>query len=246
MTPPGEPLAVRLEAPVALPEAILEAARRARLDFADAAAFGALDWMELDRDGAGVRLDGPFELLDLKGRIRRVGDEVFAEFVVIASRFTDTGLQLLGGRLRRASGAFLELRLTPLSLQGASVGPPAQRVAAPAPPAAPAPAAKPVALPKPPGDRWAEALAESKKLEKSPAAAKLWLDDGATAVVPQRGDFVDHRQFGRCLVVRVDDEHISLRKPDGRIVQLGLPILEFSQKGAEGEAAVYDVQVRRG
>lgn len=241
MTPPPELLALRLENPVALPDAVLDAARRARLDFADVSGFGALDWVELERDGAAARFEGPFDLLDLKGRIRRVGDADVAEFVVTASRLTDVGPQMIGGRLRRAAGAFLELRLAPLAAIPAAAEPPAPRAAPPA-----APAARPAPLPKPPDDRWAEALAESKRLERSAAAARLWEGDGAAAEAPERGDFVDHRQFGRCLVVRIDDEHVSLRKPDGRIVQLGLPVLEFTRKGEEGGVAVYDVQVRRG
>ena len=94
---------------------------------------------------------------------------------------------------------------------------------------------------------WAEALAESKRLEKSgAAAARAWEDDASSAVVPLRGDVVNHRQFGRCVVAKIDDDHIFLKKPDGRIVQLGLPILAFAIQGAEGEATVFDVQVRRG
>jgi hypothetical protein len=261
MTRPAFALAFRLENPVMLPDAVLDAARRADLEFTDVSGFGALDWMELDRDGAVVRLEGPFDLLDLKGRIRRVGGNDLAEFVVTVSRHTDAGLQVLGGRLFRASGRYLELRLSPLAALAATT---AALVPEPTPPrpAPAAPAPPPIAvLPSPPpiveikpntaskalSEKWAEALAESKRFEKNGASAKVW--DGekeAAPVVPQRGDVVNHRQFGRCLVVKVDDDHISLKKPDGRIVQLGLPILEFSVHGAEGDLAVFDVQIRRG
>ena len=253
MTRPGDPLAIRLEDDVALPDAILGAARRAQLEFADVSGFGAIDWMELDRGGAVVRIDGPLELLDLKGRIRRVGETDIAEFVVTASRFTDAGLQVLGGRLFRASCRYLELRLTPLAAMVVAA-PAAARapLAEPQPPrAAPAPAPivelRPNAGSKELSEKWAEALAESKRFEKTGTSAKAWEEEEGTAtVVPQRGDVVNHRQFGRCLVVKIDDDHISLKKPNGRVVQLGLPILDFSVQGAEGAVTVFEVQVRRG
>ncbi len=264
MTRPGDFLAVRLEDDVVLPDAILAAARRAQIDFADASGFGAADWIELDRGGAVVRLDGPLDLLDLKGRIRRVGETDLAEFVVTASRFTDAGLQVLGGRLFRASCRYLELRLTPLEPLVVAAAP---GVSAPAPApshahapiaeppiqrAAPAPAPvvvelRPNAGSKALSEKWAEALAESKRFEKAGASAKAWAEEESTStVVPQRGDVVNHRQFGRCLVAKIDDDHIWLKKPDGRVVQLGLPILDFSVQGAEGAVTVFEVQVRRG
>jgi hypothetical protein len=272
MTHPADALAFRLEKPVILPEALLEAARRAELEFADVFGFGALDWIELDRNGSIVRLDGPFDLLDLKGRIRRVGDMDLAEFVVTVSRHTDAGIQVLGGRLFHASGSYLELRLLPLTALAVAQAP-AIAAAAHPPVAAPqiavaaaAHAQFPAAEPLPPrpapapvvveikpnigskalSEKWAEALAESKKFEKTGVQAKVWDEDETTvAVVPQRGDVVNHRQFGRCLVAKIDDDHISLKKPDGRIVHLGLPILDFSVVGAEGAVTVFEVQVRR-
>jgi predicted DNA-binding protein with PD1-like motif len=234
MTRMGEPLAIRLEGGVALPDAILEAARRAGLAFADVSGFGELEWVELQRGEGVARLVGPFDLLDLKGRIRRVGERDVAEFVVTLSRHTDAGLEVLGGRLARAVGSFVELRIEPLTALAAPATPAT-------PPREPAPArVEKMVL----GEKWAEALAESKRLEKG-AAAGVW-DDGPPAVVPKRGDIVNHRQFGRCVVAKIDDDYIFLKKPDGRIVQLGLPILTFAIQGIEGDATVFDVQVRRG
>jgi predicted DNA-binding protein with PD1-like motif len=248
MTRGGELLAFRLENDVALPEAILDAARRSDLAFADVCGFGSLDWAEIAKGDGVVRLVGPFDLLDLKGRIRRAGGLDLAEFVVTLSRHTDAGLEVLGGRLVRASGRFVELRFEPLSALGLAVS--GQAVApqvAPhaAPPSATSPEPLPVRAEKIAlGEKWAEALAESKRLEKN-GASRIWEDDVPT-VVPKRGDLVNHRQFGRCIVAKVDDDHIFLKKPDGRIVQLGLPILAFAAQGAEGDATVFDVQVRRG
>jgi len=247
MTRGAELLAFRLENDVALPEAILEAARRAELAFADVGGFGALDWVELAKGEGVVRLAGPFDLLDLKGRIRRVGEVDLAEFVVTVARHTDASLEVLGGRLARASARFVELRFEPLSALPATGAQPIAPQPSPFSPAAPAPpreATPPrvekIAL----GDKWAEALAESKRLEKN-GTSRAWNDD-APVVVPKRGDFVNHRQFGRCTVAKIDDDYIFLKKPDGRIVQLGLPILAFAIQGVEGDATVFDVQVRRG
>jgi len=251
MTRAAELLAFRLENDVALPGAILDAARRADLAFADVCGFGALDWAEIVKGEGVARLAGPFDLLDLKGRIRRVGELDLAEFVVTLARHTDAGLEVLGGRLVRASARFVELRFEPLSAFGAAVSvqaTTAQAASGAAPPVAVAyevspPRAEKLAL----GEKWAEALAESKRLEKSgTAAARLWEDDETAAVVPNRGDVVNHRQFGRCVVAKIDDDHVFLKKPDGRIVQLGLPILAFAIQGVEGDATVFDVQVRRG
>jgi predicted DNA-binding protein with PD1-like motif len=240
------PLAVRLENGVALPDAILDAARRAELAFADVSGFGMLEWVEIARGDGAVRLAGPFDLLDLKGRIRRAGGIDLADFVVTVSRHTDAGLEVLGGRLVRAAARFVELRVEPLAAapameQSVAAQPAAIPAAAPPAPVPPAPRVEKPAL----GEKWAEALAESKRLERAGAAgARLWEDETA-AVVPKRGDVVNHRQFGRCQVAKIDDDHIFLKKPDGRVVQLGLPILSFAVQGAEGEAIVFDVQVRR-
>jgi predicted DNA-binding protein with PD1-like motif len=243
MTRSVELLAFRLENDVALPDAILDAAHRAELAFADVSGFGALDWVELVKGEGVVRLAGPFDLLDLKGRIRRVGELDLAEFVVTLSRHTDAGLEVLGGRLARASARFVELRLQPLAALPAAAQPLAPQPTAPPVAAAATPRVEKPAL----GEKWAEALAESRRLERAgTAAARLWEDDDAAAVVPGRGDVVNHRQFGRCVVAKIDDDYVFLKKPDGRIVQLGLPILSFAIQGAEGDTTVYDVQVRRG
>jgi hypothetical protein len=90
--------------------------------------------------------------------------------------------------------------------------------------------------------KWSLALAESRRLERDGAAAN-W--DDVEPVMPARGDIVNHRQFGRCDVVRVDSEHISLRKPDRRVVQLGLAILVFEPAGEQDGKTAYNVAVTR-
>jgi predicted DNA-binding protein with PD1-like motif len=232
-----KPLALRLEKQEELPAAIESAAERLDLEFCDVSGFGVLEWIEIQTAGAEVprRLEGPLDLLDLKGRLRRAGGVKLADFVCTLSRATDSGVELLGGKLIAARAEFVEVAL--LGLEAVDIG---------ALPDA-APAAEPAAetgAPLP--GRWAEALAESRRQERR-ARERGWdWDSDEEELRPDRGDVVVHRQFGRCQVVRIDDEHISLRKPDGRVVQLGLAILEFSSSGTADGKAVYDVAVKKG
>ncbi|MDD5307012.1 MAG: hypothetical protein PHU25_06795 [Deltaproteobacteria bacterium] len=234
------PRAMRLEAGAMLPDAVERAADALGMAFGDAIGFGRLRWVELTfGDGrTPVRIKGPLELLDLKARIRRAGDARLADYVCTLARLTDNGVEVLGGGLARAEVEFVELSLTPLELAAVEPACAARaEVQAPRPPRD-----LPLPVPQPPAidERWAAALAESRRAER---LASLEVDEGAR---PERGDVVNHRQFGRCTVVKIDDEHVSLRKPDGRVVQLGLTVLRFTPAGREDKHAVFDVEVARG
>jgi hypothetical protein len=145
-----------------------------------------------------------------------------------------------------ARAAYLELAFERLTV----VDPPTVRAPA-EPPVEAAPAPQPssparVARQETAGvaSKWAEALAESRRMEREGRAAN-W--DESEVVMPARGDVVNHLHFGKCSVAKIDDEHISLRKPDGRVVQLGLTILEFKRTGGTaGGKPEYDVKVRKG
>lgn len=248
----SKPVGLRLEQGVDLPAAFESAATQLEIEFCDVSAFGELEWVELLAAGTedAQRLRGPLDLLDLKGRLRRAGEVVLADYVCTVSQATDSGIELLGGKLIAAQTVFVEVAL--IDLDAAEVEPPeveppevepvevelrTETVAEPAPAAEPAP---------PISGRWAEALAESKRQARR-AKERGWdWDSDQEELRPSRGDIVDHRQFGRCTVVRVGDEHISLRKPDGRVVQLGLSILDFTATGAEDGKVVYDVKVGKG
>jgi predicted DNA-binding protein with PD1-like motif len=251
MTEQPRPLAVRLEEGAILPGAVEAEAARLELEFCDVDGFGELAWIELQTAGASEprRFEGPLDLLTLRGRLRRVGDVVLADFACTVSRSTDNGIQLLGGQLVGARTNFVELRMVPLANVDDGDRP-ATRPPTPDEPAVAAPARTPATTGKPAaasgpalGDRWAAALEESKRQERK-ARSRSWEDDDG--LLPTRGDVVNHRQFGRCQVIRVDDEHITLRKPDGRTVQLGLAILRFTNAPPDGGATAYDVVVRRG
>ncbi len=235
--------AIRIESGESLPEAVDRAVEDLGLEFCDVTGFGRLEWVELkgDSNGPPTRMQGPFDLLDLRGRVRRVGSVIMSEYVCTISHVTDGEIRVFGGGLERAGVDFAELTFIPLVLaKGATVAKDAVAKDADTgqdapPPAAPSPV-------KDDASKWSLALAESRRVEREGAAAN-W--DDVEPVMPARGDIVNHRQFGRCDVVRVDSEHISLRKPDRRVVQLGLAILVFEPAGEHDGKAVYNVAVTR-
>jgi predicted DNA-binding protein with PD1-like motif len=232
----AKPFAVRFEGGADLPDAIVGASEQLGLSFCDVHAFGTLEAVEIQAAGAeGTRqLQGPLDLLDLNGRLRRAGGVVLADYFCTLSRATDSGIELLGGRLVAGRASFLEVTLFGL-----------EAVEVESRPDDPAEAAPPPEPKAPVVGRWAEALAESKRQERR-ARERGWdWDSDEEEVRPSRGDIVVHRQFGRCQVVRLDDEHISLRKPDGRVVQLGLAVLAFTPAGTQDGAEVYDVTVNK-
>ena len=240
--------AIRIEPGESLPEAADRAVEDLGLEFCDVVGFGRLDWVELNDDSQGppTRMQGPFDLLDLKGRVRRVGSVIMSEYVCTISHVTDGEIRVLGGGLGRAGVNFAELTFIPLVLaKGATVvkedvAKKAAEKEADTEQNVPPPAAS--ATVKDAAAKWSVALAESRRLEREGAAAN-W--DDVEPVMPARGDIVNHRQFGRCDVVRVDGEHISLRKPDRRVVQLGLAILVFEPAGEHDGKTVYNVAVTR-
>jgi hypothetical protein len=241
----SKPLAMRLEAGAILPDAVERAAEAIGMTFGDAIGFGRLRWVELTfGDGrAPLRVKGPLELLDLKARIRRAGDARLADYVCTLARLTDSGVEVVGGGLARAEAEYVELRFTPLAVASLETADAARPEPQPARPLRdPAPLAAEPAAPKAPvlDDRWAAALAESRRAERLAAI------EAHDATRPERGDVVNHRQFGRCAVVKIDDDHVSLRKPDGRVVQLGLSILKFTPAGREDKHQIFDVEVQRG
>jgi predicted DNA-binding protein with PD1-like motif len=235
--------AIRIERGESLPAAADRVVEDLGLEFCDVIGFGRLDWVELKGDSQGppTRMQGPYDLLDLKGRVRRVGSVIISEYVCTISGITDGEIRVFGGGLERAVVDFAELTIIPLVLAKDATA--AKDVVAndaytkpdASTPSAPSPV-------KDDAEKWSVALAESRRLERVGAAAK-W--DEVEPVMPVCGDIVNHRQFGRCDVVRVDSEHISLRKPDRRVVQLGLTILVFESAGEHDGKAVYNVSVTR-
>ncbi len=244
---------IRLEEGLELRSAVEEHAVKLELSFCDVGGFGELEWVELTGavEGETTFLEGPFQLIDLKGRIRLAGGTALVDLFCTVSRHTDNGIQLLGGNLKRAKTVFVELTFVPLAhFQGApndapkpTRSTPPKLVADSSRPDHPVESLtppRPTAPPSPSTDiRWARAIAESERVQKQ---AKK---DSRSDVIPSRGDIVNHLQFGRCTVVRVGDSHITLRKPNNRNVQLGIAILDFTPSGKEDKKSVFDVKVMK-
>jgi predicted DNA-binding protein with PD1-like motif len=240
--------AVRFESGAILPAAAEAAAADEALGFCDVRGFGELNWVELQPTAGGTRrLRGPLDLLGLQGRLRRAGDVVLSDWICTVSRETDNGIEVIGGRLVAAECSFAEVSLTPLTAVACESGKrPDDGPAATSSPVEARPEARPAAsapspaAPAPAAAMFAEAIAESRRQE---ASAPDW--DREDEVRPSRGDVVNHLQFGRCKVLRIDDDHVTLRKPDGRTVQLGLPVLSFRAVDTEGPGRAFDVRIRR-
>jgi hypothetical protein len=238
-----------LESEAVLPAAIEAAAAELGLEFCDISGFGELQWVELKTAGVErpIRFEGPLDLLQLKGRLRRAGDVTLSDYTCTVARATDNGIELLGGQLVAAGSAFVELGFAQLvAVESAGRSPALSAADEPSPAGEPASrVGDKTAGAETLADKWADALAESKRQERLAREQGLSWDSDAEEVRPSLGDIVNHRQFGQCKVVRLDDEHISLRKPDGRVVQLGLAILKFDPRGELEGKPVFDVVVSR-
>lgn len=265
-------LAKTIETEVAVPDFLDETALSLHLDFCDVNGFGNLKWADIvDSAGATVHLEGPIDLLSIRGRVRHAGAVTMSDYRVLLAKHTDNGIQVVGGQLMSGRATLLELSFTPLVsadmvtsvspvVSASSLTVPA-RVVVSSPPAAvahagaasPATTVSSVAagtyLGKKAAEKgskdnaWANAMDLSAALEKKGKSAHLW--EGESSNSPEVGDIVKHQQFGDCTVVKLNDEHIAMQKPDGRIVQLGLRILKFSPIDKDGARTLWDVSVKR-
>lgn len=234
-----------------IPKALEITSNPLHSDFVDVSGFGELSWVELthnSEDETKTRFEGPLQLLSLRGRIRRAGNLTISDFVCTVSRETDNGIQVLGGRMTKAKVKHLEVTLAPLAAQEDLVAEPrpdpVPKPVSESVPVKPKPEAPAFKMPPRPeqnrvmDDRWAKAVLESRRIEDETD----YLDDTSDAS-PKQSDIVNHKQFGECTVAMIGDEHITLRKPDGRNVQLGLQILNFKRVGHRDGKDVFDVQV---
>ncbi len=235
------PLALRLESDAALPGSI-ETIADTLPPFCDISGFGELTWVRLAADdSANTRyLKGPLQLLSLNGRLRNAGEMALIDIVCTLSRQTDNGIQVLGKRLVDAQVVFAELMFTPLAILDAVEKPSVKLKAA-----SPAIISKPKPIPRPVENlsesRWANAVKEASRIQRD---SDIFSDEGRD-LRPTRGDIVNHLQFGECTVTRIGDDHITLRKPDGRNVQLGLQILRFTHQGKKDGKDIFQVEVNR-
>ncbi|MBN2714851.1 MAG: hypothetical protein JXX14_03285 [Deltaproteobacteria bacterium] len=226
-------LAKTIETQVSIPASLDDAATSLNLDFCDVNGFGNLKWAEiLDSAGSQVHIEGPIDLLSIRGRVRHAGQVTVSDYRVLLAKHTDNGIQVVGGKLTGGVATLLELAFTPL-MSAETV----RNVAANTY------LGKKAAEKNVKEQSWASAMNLSAALEKKGRNAQLW--DNEPVKIPSVGDIVKHRQFGDCTVVKIDDEHVTIQKPDGRVVQLGLRILTFTPIDEDGGRTLWDASVKR-
>lgn len=202
------------------------------------------------------------EVLSLQGNVSLDGEGPRPHLMLVASRETDAGLQLFGGRL--LSGAVFSCEVVLESWDDLALERKIDRDTgltlwtepAAASSSTPRPAGAAISAPPPApqggsGATWAEAIAASvqkgadaKPLSPPRPAASAPADDDH-GFEPDRGDFVDHPQFGRCEVQIYDpaDDRMVLRLPTGRLAEIKLHVLTFLEPTAVEGKNVYRVKV---
>ncbi len=222
------------------------------------------------------RFETPCELLGLEGNLSLSGTTPRAHLHVTLARRTDNGVDVIGGRLRAAEAFACELALecfddlalarahdddTGLSLwtdRGAR-STPAERAPRPAPPREEEPEERASG-----GVSWADVAAVSaappverpreraRPSEPAPAFRaqpipdKRRDDEAFDEPVPQKGEWIDHRQFGLCRIDREDEEGgLVIRLPSGVRKTIKLDFMEVGQPRQEGNKTVYPVRPRR-
>ncbi|MFK8000824.1 MAG: DUF296 domain-containing protein [Polyangiales bacterium] len=258
----GDALLLRLDADEDLVEALESYSGEGAL-WVDGA--GALRDVELEDADGETRKVGAVEAISIRGLA--MADEVELHGTLMR------GAQALGGRIRRAKVVRCVLRgerfqavdaadaFSPESLGGGTErGTWAAAAAASATAKAAAEAPEPSA-----GGGWGAAIAASEaapevrarkarprrmapapqpqSIRSAKARAKMpaFLDEPEI----ESGDFVDHKQFGICKVVRVsDDGALLIKLPTGRTKQIKLTVLEVLPARQDTKRRIYPLRPR--
>jgi predicted DNA-binding protein with PD1-like motif len=268
-------IVLRLEPGEELVAAIESLAKRSQIRAAWVRGLGSLSSLELDRHDAlrrepdpPRRIDGPCDLLALEGNVSLAGGTPIALLHVVVARASG---EVLGGRLRSANVFHAELVMecfddvaltrahddaTGLAVWiGASDSPEAEEeeeeeeripavswadVAAIS--AAPVvPQKRAVQKQKPRSDPT-PAFRPPPIPDKRRTSEEEYLE----TVLPERGDWIEHRQFGLCRVDREDDEGgLVIRLPSGIRKTIKLDYMDVGAPRHEGERRVFPVRPRR-
>lgn len=250
--------------------AIIELCRRFKVHAGEVRIIGALksaEVVEYDQAKRSYkpprRFEAPMEVLSLQGNVSIDGEAPRPHLMLVASRETDAGMQMFGGRL--LSGAVfscevvveswddlpLERKIdrdTGLTLW---VEPSASSAPRPAGPGGPSSSSS---SPTPAGASatWAEAIAASthKGADDRPLAPPRPTAGGPApeedhGFEPDRGDLVEHPQFGRCSVEIYDpaDDRMVLRLPTGRLAEIKLHVLTFLEPTTVDDKKMFRVRV---
>lgn len=206
------------------------------------------------------------------GRVREAGVfscelviEHFADLVLARARDAATGLDLFeGGEARPAEPRPAEAR--PTEPRPAEARPRESRPA----PARPASSAwtrepepkEPEPAPEPArtagGVSWADVAAVSaappvfeEPVRRGPEASRApalrdTRNEPADELQPQRGDFLEHRQFGLCKIDREDEEGgLVIRLPSGVRKTIKLDFMEVGQPRMEGTRRIFPIRPRK-
>lgn len=258
----GDALLLRLDADEDLVEALESYSGEGAL-WVDGA--GNLRDVELEDAEGEVRKIGAVEAISIRGVV--MADEVELHGTLMR------GAQALGGRIRGAKAVRCVLRgerfqavdaadtFAPESLGGGSERGSWAAAAAASSSASPTPAAASASV----GGGWGAAIAASEAAEEvrtrkarprrmaaapqpqtirsAKARAKMpaFLDEPEI----ESGDFVDHKQFGICKVVRVsDDGALLIKLPTGRTKQIKLTVLEVLPAREDTKRRIYPLRPR--
>jgi predicted DNA-binding protein with PD1-like motif len=240
----GRRLIGRLDRGVDILEGLLEGCRKLNIHAAEVRAFGALEEALLGEHDQSAkvlrtprRFVAPLEILQLSGSLCQLDGRLHLQAHATLSRERDNGIEVLGGRLLggRVFGVeFVVETFDDVSLvreRDARTGLVRWGGAA---------SSLSAAVPSSSPSVWQDVAAASaqrlKGEETAVAAATL-------EVVIRAGDFIEHPQFGRCRVERVegDQEFISARMANQRLIRLSLEVLQLIPAGSEGEGQVFRV-----
>ncbi len=212
--------------------------------------------------GPARQFRGPLQLLQTSGILSELDGKLDLQLSVVASRQRDNGVELLGGQcagakviscefvleimddlilrrdLDRKSGLnvwkeYFSSQGKPSDVQGE----PASFTGQPAAPEAAVVETK---------HKWADAVMESVRAHAEKEEETEQEDEPYRSI--REGDIIEHRQFGRCEVQRVDanEEFVSVRLRNSRLVRLNLDILNLRYTGEEEEHQIFSTDPKDG
>ena len=260
----GRRLVARLVTGEDVVRAISELCRRYKVHAGEVRVVGALkdaELVEYDQARRSFReirrIQSPMEVLSLQGNISMEGDAARPHLMLVASRETDAGLQVFGGRL--FSGAVFSCEVVIDSWDDLVLERKVDRetglavwsdlgAASSSAAATPGPAASPSGAGG--GASWADAIAASvqKSAEDrplSPPQRPRPVTEEDHGFEPDRGDIVEHPHFGRCTVEIYDpaDDRLVLRLPTGRVAELKLHVVTFLEPTQQDGKNVFGLRV---
>lgn len=251
-----------------LPQGLLSVCQVRGVRCALVAAYGVVDELQLacyDAEGRGMakpkKLRGAVQLLQAKGILAELDGHLHLELSLVASRQRDNGIEVLGGicsAARVVACEFVIEALDDLIVRRAmdrTTGLPSWQEAfsaaggAASEAAGRGPGSEPAAEREPssPGKlSWADAVMAS---VRAPEPKEEEEEDAGEPYRPVRvGDFLDHQKFGRCEVQRVDSdqEYVTVRLRNSRLVRLNLEVLRLRYTGDEEGRQVFVAAPRAG